>query len=145
MEWVFPISPVAASRPRVARHGAYFAGPYKKFREECQDLVPMVLGPDFSPFERGLWIDVELYPTRPKTTKLHTPRPDIDNYLKSIFDILNGHLWVDDRIIESIYATKQWAPKDTPGYFVVGVNYADEYHVSPVTRRTDKSTRPSSH
>jgi Holliday junction resolvase RusA-like endonuclease len=126
MEWVFPISPVAASRPRVARHGAYFAGPYKKFREECQDLVPMVLGPDFSPFERGLWIDVELYPTRPKTTKLHTPRPDIDNYLKSIFDILNGHLWVDDKIIESIYATKQWAPKDTPGYFIVGVNYAEE-------------------
>jgi|TARA_R100001530_G_scaffold100170_1_gene69595 Holliday junction resolvase RusA-like endonuclease len=127
MEWVFPISPVAASRPRVSRHGAYFAGPYKKFREECWDLVPMVLGPDFSPFDKGLYVDVELYVTRPKTTKLDTPRPDIDNYQKAVFDALNGFLWTDDKLIEAVYAVKQWAAKDMPGYFVVGVNYADEY------------------
>jgi Holliday junction resolvase RusA-like endonuclease len=130
MEWVFPISPVAASRPRVARHGAYFAGPYKKFREECRDLVPMVLGPDFQPYRQGLHVDVELYPTRPKTTKLDIPRPDIDNYLKAVFDALNGHLWDDDRLIEAVYAVKQWAPEGTPGYFVVGANYANEYDLS---------------
>ena len=87
----------------------------------------MVLGPDFQPYDRSLCVDVELYMTRPKTTKLDLPRPDIDNYLKSIFDILNENLWSDDRIIQSIYATKQWAEKDTSGYFVVGVNYADEF------------------
>ena len=127
MEWVFPISPVAASRPRVARHGAYFAGPYKKFREECRDLVPMVLGPDFQPYDRALYIDVELYVTRPKTTKLDMPRPDIDNYQKAVFDALNEHLWSDDRVIQSVYAIKQWANEGEDGYFIVGVNYAEDF------------------
>ena len=130
MEWVFPIDPVAASRPRVSRHGAYFVGPYKKFRQECRDLVPMVLGPDFRPYTERLYVDLELYITLPKTTKLDMPRPDIDNYQKSIFDAMNDYLWEDDRQIEAVYAVKQWAPEGTPGYFVVGVNYADEYDLS---------------
>jgi len=89
--------------------------------------VPMVLGPDFQPFDRGLYVDLELYVRRPKTTKLHTPKPDIDNYQKAVFDVLNDRLWTDDSLIEAVYATKQWACEGEEGYFVVGVNYAGEY------------------
>tara|TARA_R100000664_G_C2751524_1_gene138809 strand:- start:34 stop:414 length:381 start_codon:yes stop_codon:yes gene_type:complete len=121
-EWVFPISPVAASRPRVSRHGAYFAGPYKTFRSECVDIIEFVLGPDFQPYEQPIKVDVELFIRRPKTTKLVMPKADIDNFLKAVFDSLNKKLWVDDNIIQSVYATKQWAEVGEDGYFTVGVD-----------------------
>ena len=121
-EWVFPISPVAASRPRVSRHGAYFAGPYKVFRNECIDVIEFVLGPEFKPYEQPIKVDVELFIRRPKTTKLVMPRADIDNFLKAVFDSLNKKLWIDDNIIQSVYATKQWAEVGQEGYFTVGVD-----------------------
>ena len=51
MEWTFPISPVAASRPRVSRHGAYFTGPYKKFLTDMINIVPEVIGDGFIPYD----------------------------------------------------------------------------------------------
>lgn len=120
MEWEFPISPVAASRPRVSKHGAYFAGAYKQFRKTMQDLVPEVLG-DFEMIDYPLSVDLELYVKRPKTTKLDAPRADIDNYLKAIFDSMNGNLWEDDTLIRQVYATKQWAEVGEEGYFIIGV------------------------
>jgi len=120
-EWVFPISPIAASRPRISKHGAYFAGPYKQFRKDMIDLVPEILG-DMEPFEGPLKVDVELYVTRPKKTKLIGPKADIDNYLKSILDSMNNYLWVDDTQIIEIFATKQWTPKNEIGYFTIGVD-----------------------
>ena len=97
-EWVFPISPVAASRPRVTRYGAYFAGPYKRFREECDDVICSVLGPDFEPI-----------------------RDPVDNFIKAIFDSMNKRLWVDDVQVVEVYASKQWAPKGEEGYFTLGL------------------------
>ena len=120
-EWVFPISPIAASRPRVSKHGAYFAGPYKEFRKAMIDLVPIVLGDGFFPYTGPLSVDVEVYVKHPKKTKLSAPRADIDNYLKAIFDCLNGSLWEDDKQIHKVYAAKQWADKFSDGYFTIGV------------------------
>jgi Holliday junction resolvase RusA-like endonuclease len=122
MEWTFPISPIAASRPRVSRHGAYFAGPYKEFRKTMQELVPEVIGDGFFPYDIPLSVDVEIYVGRPKKTKLSAPRADIDNYLKAIFDSLNGWLWEDDKLIHEVYATKQWACAGEQGYFTIGVS-----------------------
>tara|TARA_R100000995_G_C3457836_1_gene111514 strand:- start:84 stop:458 length:375 start_codon:yes stop_codon:yes gene_type:complete len=122
MEWQFPISPVAASRPRVSKHGAYFAGPYKKFRQEMIELVPMLLGESFVPLIGSLEVDLELYVTRPKKTKLVAPRADIDNYIKAVFDCFNKKLWEDDTQILKVYATKQWTNPKQQGYFVIGVN-----------------------
>jgi Holliday junction resolvase RusA-like endonuclease len=121
-EWCFPLSPVAASRPRVSRHGAYYAGPYKTFRQECVDIIDFVLGPSFEPYDSPLRVDVELFIKQPKSTKLSMPKADIDNYLKAIFDSLNKKLWTDDTLIQSVYSTKQWAEKGSDGYFTVGVD-----------------------
>ena len=125
MEWTFPISPVAASRPRVSRHGAYFAGAYKKFRQNMIDLVPLVLGTEFIPISTLLKVDVELFVTQPKKTKLYAPRADIDNFLKAVFDSLNGWLWEDDTQILQVYASKQWAPRGEEGYFSIGISILD--------------------
>ena len=121
-EWLFPISPVAASRPRVSRHGAYFAGPYKNFRTECAEVISMVLGNSFEPYDEPLKVDVEIFVKQPKKTKLLAPKADIDNYLKAIFDALNGKLWRDDTLIHEVYSIKSWAEKGNDGYFTVGID-----------------------
>tara|TARA_R100000152_G_C6717593_1_gene144095 strand:- start:122 stop:505 length:384 start_codon:yes stop_codon:yes gene_type:complete len=121
-EWTFPISPIAASRPRVSKYGAYFAGPYKDFRKEMIELVPEVIGDGFFPYEVPVVVDVEIFVKQPKKTKLPAPRADIDNYLKAIFDCLNEWVWEDDKLIHQVYATKQWAAKGEEGYFTLGVN-----------------------
>ena len=121
-EWLFPISPVAASRPRVSRRGAYFAGPYKKFRQEMQALVPVILGDSWIPLEGSLKVDLELFVKKPKTSKLPQPRADIDNYIKSVFDCCNQKLWIDDAQIHSVYGTKQWSEHGRDGYFIIGVD-----------------------
>lgn len=124
-EWTFPITPVAASRPRVVRgRGGYFLMPYKGFRQDMADLVPEVLG-EFVPLEGRLEVDLELYVKRPKTTKLSEPAADLDNYIKSVFDSLNTHLWIDDKQIIKLYAQKAWAQPDEPGYFIIGVSTLD--------------------
>ena len=122
-EWRFPISPIAASRPRISKHGAYFAGPYKQFRKDMIDMVADILG-DWEPIEGAIQVDLELYVKQPKKTKLSAPKADIDNYCKAILDCMNKKLWVDDTQIVKIYAVKQWATKEEDGYFVIGVDNA---------------------
>ena len=120
-EWLFPISPVAASRPRVSRHGAYFTGPYKRFRQEMVEVVPLILGKSFVPLEGPLDVTLDLFVKQPKKTKLDAPKADIDNYIKSILDCMNKNLWLDDTQVITIQATKQWAHKKHDGHFIIGV------------------------
>jgi Holliday junction resolvase RusA-like endonuclease len=121
-EWVFPISPIAASRPRISKYGAYYTGPYKKFRVACAECVYDILGTDFQLLEGPLQVDIEMYITRPKKTKLEHPRADIDNFLKAIFDVMNGKLWADDSQVTVIHASKQWSSPNELGYFTLGIN-----------------------
>lgn len=118
MKWKFPISPVAASRPRVSKWGAYFTGTYKDFRNEAKPIV-LDITKGWKPTDNKLWVYVGVYPTKPKTSKLQYPRPDIDNYLKSILDLCNGVVWKDDAQIVFIEATKAWAKSD--GYFTLEI------------------------
>lgn len=126
MEWRFGINPVAASRPRVGKWGAYYTGTYKEFREEAAGKVFEVLGTDFEPLAGPLAVTIELYVKRPKTTERGWPKADIDNFAKAVLDIMNGKVWVDDSQIISIYITKQWAAKGEDGYFVLQVNKKNE-------------------
>lgn len=121
MEFKFPLNPVAASRPRVGKFGAYFTGPYKKFRHKAAEIVNQVLGRNFTPLTGKLAVDIECYVTRPKSTKLELPRADVDNYSKAVLDSLNGALWEDDSQIKSLYTTKDWANPGEEGYFIVSV------------------------
>ena len=122
MEFIFNINPIAASRPRVSKFGAYFTGPYKKFRVDAVDIVDSTLGMDWSPLEGAIHVDVAIVAKRPKTTKLEYPKADIDNYLKAIFDCLNGKLWVDDKQIIVVEASKAWSEPGEEGYFSIRIN-----------------------
>lgn len=122
MEWTFEISPVAASRPRVGKWGAYYSGPYKEFREKATSKVYEVIGTERELISGPLAITLELYVKRPKKTERNHPRADLDNYTKAVFDVMNGKLWEDDSQVVSMYVTKEWADASSTGYFVLGVN-----------------------
>jgi len=117
----FPINPVAASRPRVSKFGAYFTGPYKKFRSAAAIIINRILGRNFTPMSGKLAVDIKCFVTRPKTTKLEYPRADVDNYSKAILDSLNGKLWDDDSQIIALFISKQWADCGEEGYFTVDI------------------------
>lgn len=122
LSWQFNINPVAASRPRVSRWGAFYTGPYKVFREVAAESVWNTIGNEFKPLSNTLAVSIELYIKQPKKTDKEYPRPDIDNYAKAILDTMNGKIWEDDTQIISLYVTKQWAEKDSEGYFILEVS-----------------------
>jgi Holliday junction resolvase RusA-like endonuclease len=124
----FPINPVAASRPRVSKFGAYFTGPYKRFRSAAAIVINRILGRNFTPMSGKLAVDIKCFVTRPKSTKLEYPRADVDNYSKAILDSLNGKLWDDDSQIIALFISKQWANPDEEGYFVVEIEEVKVEH-----------------
>jgi Holliday junction resolvase RusA-like endonuclease len=120
-EFVFKVNPIAASRPRISKWGAYYTGPYKKFKIDAAKTVVDTLGSGWVPLEENLRTEVFMYVTKPKRTKLDYPKADIDNYLKAIFDCLNGKLWVDDKQVVVVHAAKAWTDPGEEGYFVMRV------------------------
>jgi len=122
MEWKFDINPVAASRPRVGKWGAYYTGTYKEFREKAAEIVWETIGKDFEAIDTELAVSIELYVKRPKTTERGWPKADIDNFAKAVLDTMNGKIWKDDSQITSLHVSKQWADKGEDGYFTLEVN-----------------------
>ena len=122
MEWKFDINPVAASRPRVGKWGAYYTGTYKEFREKAAEIVWDTIGKDFEAIDTELAVSIELYVKRPKSTEREWPKADIDNFAKAVLDTMNGKIWKDDSQITTLHVSKQWADKGEDGYFTLEVN-----------------------
>lgn len=118
MKWTVPISPVAASRPRVSKYGSYYVGPYKDFKKDAEPILREVLG-DWKPTEKNLSVKIVLHPEKPKTSKLDYPKPDVDNYIKAVLDLCNDIVWVDDAQILTVTATKAWSKGK--GYFTIEI------------------------
>jgi Holliday junction resolvase RusA-like endonuclease len=120
-QWTFPLNPVAASRPRTGRYGGYYVGPYKVFREEAAIIVPQVVG-DWEPLSGWLGFSGVFSVKRPKNPTYPYPVPDIDNYLKAVFDVCNGRIWVDDKQIIKLHDINLiWAPPGDEGCFKIKV------------------------
>lgn len=127
--YTFEVEPVAASRPRIRVLGknrtmAYYSGKYKDFKEKhAPDIVNLCVKETFNKgIPLSLWVD--FYVTKPKTSKLDWPNPDIDNYLKAIFDVLNDVAWDDDKQIIEVHASKSWTDRDH-GYIRLGIKTLD--------------------
>lgn len=113
-------TPSPTSRPRFARVGnfvrTYFAENYQTFVAGCMkqfahhaDAFPIGGAP--------LVCRVDIIGTRPKTSKLSSPRGDVDNYAKGALDAATkAGLWSDDGRLECLIVTKRWAgPGETEG------------------------------
>lgn len=126
MKFEFDIEPVEQARPRATRmrKGIRVYDPKKVaiFKQKLGMLAKQqMLDRGLKPFDGPLEVCMEFY--RPVQASLsqkewarrlsgfHRPtvKPDLDNYIKSTSDALNGILWVDDNLIISLEAKKFYA------------------------------------
>lgn len=82
-------------------------------------LVNTMFPPGTKPLSGVLSVEIICYCTKPKTSKLSMPKPDVDNLAKGVLDSLNGHLWADDSQIKSLQVSKWWAEPKEAGYFIL--------------------------
>ena len=90
--------PVPKGRPRFTVHGGVYT---PKMTREAEDEVLWsfkIAHPGHEPAAGPIGIDLEFAPTKGR-------RGDIDNYIKTVLDALNGWAWKDDRQIETITAS----------------------------------------
>ncbi|MCT3429437.1 RusA family crossover junction endodeoxyribonuclease [Limosilactobacillus fermentum] len=126
MRFEFDIEPVEQARPRATRMGKgirlYDPKKVAVFKKRLGLLArQQMLDRGLEPFDGPLEVCMEFY--RPVQTSIskkerarrlsgfHRPtvKPDLDNYIKSTSDALNGIIWADDNCIVSLAAEKYYA------------------------------------
>jgi crossover junction endodeoxyribonuclease RusA len=84
---------------------AYYPADYQKWKEAARDALAY----EGAPLQGPLRVSIACQVERPKTTKLPAPKPDIDNYVKSVLDAMTqAGVWDDDSQVEHISAAKGW-------------------------------------
>lgn len=122
---IFEIEPVEQARPRAAHIGRriimYDPEKVKNFKKGLHQLAKMSYKDD--PLDGQLEVDVWFYRLVQKSLSKkerarrlsgeHRPtvKPDLDNYIKSALDALNGVLWTDDARIVDLHAHKYYSDR----------------------------------
>ena len=126
MELIIPGKPIALKRHRhTTRNGRIFNyDPSKADKANFLKKV-QILAPE-DPLYGAISMSVEVYIDRPKShfgtgrnsdkVKDSSPiypisRPDLDNYIKFVFDALNGVFYKDDSQIVHLESEKEYAPE----------------------------------
>lgn len=128
MRFEFDIEPVEQARPRATRMGKgirlYDPKKVSVFKQQLGMLArQQMLDRGLEPYDGPLEVCMEFY--RPVQASLsrkerdrrlsgaHRPtvKPDLDNYIKSTSDALNGILWADDNLIISLQAEKFYSER----------------------------------
>lgn len=134
--FTFEIEPVSQLRPRTSARGGhvrvYDPPKVKQFKSILHNLVteqykkPPLTGAlsvsllFYRPVQRSL-SNVE---RQRRLSNQHKPtvKPDVDNYIKSTLDALNGVLWEDDSQIVKLTAEKRYGEK---GKIIITVTQLD--------------------
>ena len=128
MRFEFDIEPVEQARPRATRFGKgirlYDPKKVTVFKRQLGMLAKQqMLDRGMEPFDGPLEVCMEFHrPVQVSISKKerarrlsgdHRPtvKPDLDNYIKSTSDALNGIIWTDDNCIVSLAAEKYYADK----------------------------------
>lgn len=128
MKFEFDIEPVEQARPRATRMGKgirlYDPKKVTIFKRQLGMLAKQqMLDHGLKPYDGPLEVCMEFYrPVQASLSKkerarrlsgTHRPtvKPDLDNYIKSTSDALNGILWADDNLIISLEAKKFYAER----------------------------------
>ena len=118
MPLIVYVSPVAKSRPKFSvRNGIARAyTPAKTVRAEDAIRAAWLAEMGHLPFEGALSLHVRAYIQMPKSMPkkyreqaIPATRPDVDNYLKTVMDALNGVAWKDDSQVASASVMKRYA------------------------------------
>ena len=123
--------PIPKGRPRLGKCGAY-TPPQTKFFE---NFVAINLRKQMMLNKHRILTDLVCVSVifdfkRSKSSMLLTPRPDVDNLLKSILDAMNGIVVVDDKNIYRVIGEKRWSDKDK---ITIEVAAAGKAGIEPTT------------
>ena len=126
MIFKFNIAPVEQARPRAVRFGKgirmYDPKKVAVYKKQLGYLARQAMQErGLEPYDGPLAVRFEFYrPVQASINKkerarrlsgVHRPtvKPDLDNYIKSASDALNGIIWVDDNCIVGLMAEKFYA------------------------------------
>lgn len=117
---VFPGLPVPKGRPRVGRAGRVFTPAKTRHWELVAGLAARAEMRGRAPFTGPCHVSVLIelpipssWSTKKKTAAIvgdvrPTSRPDLDNFVKSILDVLNGIVILDDAQVVELQASKRY-------------------------------------
>lgn len=128
MKFEFDIEPVEQARPRATRmrKGIRVYDPKKVavFKRQLGMLAKQqMLDRGLEPYDGPLEVCMEFYrlvqtsiskkEQARRLSGVHRPtvKPDLDNYIKSASDALNGIIWEDDNLIVSLQAEKFYSER----------------------------------
>ncbi|WP_343698872.1 RusA family crossover junction endodeoxyribonuclease [Caulobacter sp.] len=124
-----PFAPIPSPRPRVVVRGkfptVYMPAEYMDWKKAVAQYVrDSGLAAPEGHFESPVVVRLTCQVPAPKTTKLNHPKPDVDNYAKSVLDAFNDSevLWKDDAQVIGLSVVKTWS--DAEGGVDVTINYA---------------------
>jgi Holliday junction resolvase RusA-like endonuclease len=115
LEFIFNIEPVSKERPRFSTQGGFVrthtAPKTRKFENAITAMATQQMY-EFPVLMGQLSAQVVFEFKKPKKTSLASPKKDLDNLCKSLFDALNDVVYVDDTQIYSLSALKRWSDKN---------------------------------
>ncbi len=111
------IAPMPTPRPRfraIPVRGktivnTYHPKAYTEYQAQVSAALKTAFG-DREAFDCPVRVDVVFFMTKPRTTKLHAPAPDLDNYVKGVLDsATKAGIWTDDKLVVELEASKGWS------------------------------------
>ena len=134
----FNIDPVAWQRPRFNGKRGFTAPVVKKFENTISLIAKSMM--TTPPLQGALKVIVNFYLVPPKTVKKYYPfvRPDIDNFLKGVFDSLNGIFWIDDGQICELQCGKYYEWIEGKGRIEIEVIPMQDFYAVPNKTRKNK-------
>jgi Holliday junction resolvase RusA-like endonuclease len=127
----FLIDPVPKGRPRFSKFGGTYTPPRTKAFEKA---VQMMAKNQYrqKPLDGPIEVGIEFVFKKPQKPSNSYPKGDIDNYVKSVLDSLNGVVWNDDRQVVSLRTIKRY-----------GFDSSVTVYVSPLEESLSRSIRLS--
>ena len=76
------------------------------WRNTIRDYFP--IKPQVGPISLRLTFEF----IKPRTGKLHSPRPDLDKLIRAVMDALTGHVYEDDSQVSRVVAEKVYSNRE---------------------------------
>jgi Holliday junction resolvase RusA-like endonuclease len=98
----------------------------KAFAFQLRKLVREEIGKGHQLFKGPLTVRVDFHFHHREPRYYHAQRPDIDNLLKAVMDVMNGLVWSDDCQIDALTASKKFTQGNDYIYL-----WVSEYGTAP--------------